>query len=259
VSDTTVMPGASPGSFLFGDTLKYLSGILLLCLLLPTGLFAEAQRNADLRGVLSQLGVSAPPESLAPAPLPGFLQVVRGVEVLYISVDGALLIDGDILDVAGEVNLTERSRAAIRRDLLASVPADERIVMPAGEARGSIVVFTDTSCPYCRRLHEKSAEFAARGIEIQYLLYPRPGPGSESFAQAVAVWCSPDRLSALGAALGGATLPSRDCDNPVMRHYELARRLDLKGTPAIVAADGSVSYGIPGSDEVATLAGPPRD
>jgi thiol:disulfide interchange protein DsbC len=206
---------------------------------------------AALNTVLEQLNVATSPGELRPAPIPGFLEVVRGGQILYVSRDGRLLIDGDILSVTAEVNLTERRRAAVRRALIAAVPREQRIVVPAVEPiRARIVVFADTNCPYCLELHEQGADFAQHGIEVHYLFYPRSGPSGESFPQAVAVWCAPDRIAALGAVLGGATLPAADCDHPVMSHYELARQLDLKGTPAIVTADGDIRYGVVSAEQI---------
>ena len=107
-----------------------------------------------------------------------------------------------------------------------------------------VLVFTDTSCPYCARFHEHRDELLQQGIDIHYLFFPRSGPGSESFRQAVAVWCSNDRPAALGLALRGVTLPQAECDHPIAEHYDLARELALLGTPAVIAADGSVRYGL---------------
>jgi len=219
---------------------------------------ADAGDESRLREVLAQLNVQRSPEDLAPAPIPGFLEIVRGLQVLYVSSDGAMLIDGEILSIPTETNLTERTRAGLRRQRLNEIPLDERIVLPAvPPKRAAIVVFADTNCPYCLKLHAESDRLRERGIEIQYLFYPRSGPDSTSFRQAVSVWCAADRVAALGTVLAGGTPPAADCGNPVMRHYRLARDLDLKGTPAILTADGKVSYGVLSADEILGTAGQP--
>ena len=138
---------------------------------------------------------------------------------------------------------------------LAPAVASGAPVLPAtGSAVARIVVFTDTDCPYCLRLHRARAGLLKSGIEIRYLFYPRSGPASASFDQAVAVWCSNDPAGALERALNGATLAATDCPNPVMDHYELARELGLKGTPAIITADGNIRYGALSVAEIAALA-----
>jgi protein-disulfide isomerase len=133
--------------------------------------------------------------------------------------------------------------------LLATVPPENRIIIPAkGEKLTEVVVFTDTDCPYCMRLHDMRHEIARRGIEIQYIFFPRSGPGSQSYAQAVAVWCSADRIAALEKVLHGKRLPTGRCDNPVNAHYALARKLGLMGTPAIITTEGAIGYGLPSQD-----------
>jgi len=238
--------------------MKIVTLLLTLLLAAMTGDAGDVRDQPQLRAVLDQLGVQADPHTLLPAPIPGFLEVLRGTQVLYVSTDGALLIDGEILSVASETNLTENRRAAVRRELLAGIPEAARIVVPAtGPTRATISVFVDTNCPYCLVLHRQQQALSQDGIEIQYLFYPRSGPSGESYAQAVAVWCSRDRNTALRRALTGETLPAADCRNPVASHYALAKRLELKGTPAIVSEFGAVNYGIRSAQQVLDAVEPP--
>ena len=131
------------------------------------------------------------------------------------------------------------------------IAAIETITLQATKPTvAEVFVFTDTSCPYCALLHSRHKELLRNGIRIRYLFYPRKGPATAAFEQAVAVWCSQDRRAALDKALRGAVLPKTDCDNPVRQHYELARRLELLGTPAIITANGAVMYGVPSAAEI---------
>lgn len=116
-------------------------------------------------------------------------------------------------------------------------------ISAASPSVSQIYVFTDTSCPYCALFHVRRDELLRQGIDIHYLFYPRSGPESSAFRQAVAVWCSRDRFAALALALRGRTLPEADCEHPIELHYDLARHLNLLGTPAIITADGTVHYG----------------
>lgn len=222
---------------------------LTFCLASAACLGVEPGDGSRVQRVLEQLGVETAADELATAPIRGFKEIVRGMQVLYISDDGRLLINGDILSVAGESNLTERRRAQTRLELIAAIPLEDRLVVPArGERRGRMVVFVDTDCTYCRLFHERAPELASGGVEIHYLFYPRSGPAGKSFSQAVSVWCAEDRVAALGRVLSGSVLPAAGCNNPVLRHFELARGLELKGTPAIISGDGAIRYGLPERD-----------
>jgi thiol:disulfide interchange protein DsbC len=154
-----------------------------------------------------------------------------------------------LLPIAGH---TDPPTTTSRLALLTTVPLESRIVIPAAKTTvAQVVVFTDTDCPYCVRLHDMRNAITQRGIEIQYIFYPRSGPGSDSYTQAVAVWCSTDRVAALDKVLHGETLPAAHCVNPVDAHYALARKLGLMGTPAIVTSEGTIGYGVPSRDWLA--------
>ena len=71
------------------------------------------------------------------------------------------------------------------------------IVFSPEEKRFTVSVFTDIDCVFCRRLHNELDEYLAAGIEVRYLLYPRNGPTSPSWAKAEDVWCADDRNEAL--------------------------------------------------------------
>jgi len=230
-------------------TVRRILLITLLCTRPAIGI--EARDDAQLRGVLERLDVGVAPAALPRAPIPGFLEITRGTQVLYVSIDGSMLIDGDVLSIVTERNLTEARRASLRLDMLAAIPPQDRLLLQGtGEARQRIVVFTDINCPYCQQLHRQHPALLSRGIDIEYLFYPRAGQDSAAWSAAVAVWCAPDRLRALDAALAGKLPVDATCDNPVAAHYELARRLDLKGTPAIITPDGTVHYGMTSVEDI---------
>lgn len=145
--------------------------------------------------------------------------------------------------------------AAIAGTTVAEIDALDAITVPSTTpTRSHIYVFTDTGCPFCSRLHRDKAALLQRGIAIHYLFYPREGPGSESFRQAVAIWCSDDRIAALDRAMHGFELPGANCKNPIQQHYELARELELLGTPAIVTEFGGLMYGMPTAKQMRAIA-----
>jgi thiol:disulfide interchange protein DsbC len=128
--------------------------------------------------------------------------------------------------------------------LLARVSdADAIVFEPAGDARRTLTVFTDVDCTYCRRMHQEIAEFNRLGFRIRYLMFPRSGPGTDSWRKAEAVWCSSDRRAALTRAKRGEAVEARSCETPVAAQYELGRQLGIRGTPGIIADDGEYLAG----------------
>ena len=135
-------------------------------------------------------------------------------------------------------------RSELRRDLLASAPVSQRIVFkPKGEVKHHVAVFTDIDCGYCRELHKHIGEYNERGIQIEYMMFPRAGVGSDSFRKAVAAWCSKDQQGSLTKAKAGEDPGTATCVNPIEAQYNLGQQMGVTGTPTLVFPDGSVAPG----------------
>ena len=122
---------------------------------------------------------------------------------------------------------------------------------PGPNPVASVLVFTDTDCGYCRKLHQEMADYNALGIEVRYVAYPRAGLGSPTYERMVSAWCAAEPLAALTRLKNGDSIPSKTCVNPVADQYELGQQIGLSGTPTIVLADGRM---LPGYTPAAQLA-----
>ena len=219
-----------------------LVSILALAALGATSLVnaADTPAQAAARKALTELVPQAKIDAIETAPMPGFQQVIVGSQIVYVSDDGKYILQGKLLDTLKQRDLTEARLALDVKKKLDAVPANRRIVFaPAGKPQYRITVFTDIDCGYCRKLHSQIAEYNKRGIEVDYLFFPRSGPGTESFDKAISVWCAKDRKATFTAAKGGQMPPLLKCDNPVTQDFELGAQVGVNGTPAIYAADGS--------------------
>lgn len=202
---------------------------------------AESPADAAARKALGQLVPQAKIDTVEPAPLPGFRQVMVGGQLIYVSDDGQYLLQGSLYDTRTKHDLTAARIARESKAKLDAVPAAKRIVFPAtgGTEKYKVTVFTDIDCGYCRKLHSQVAEYNKRGIEIDYLFFPRAGIGSASFDKAVSVWCAKDRNAAFTSAKAGKSPAPAKCDNPVAEEFKLGAQVGVDGTPTIFAADGS--------------------
>ncbi len=212
---------------------RYVVAVLLAAFVLP----ASAD-EAAVEGAIKSLVPAAKIDSIAESVIPNFYEVVLQGQVVYVSHDGKYLIQGSVFDVPNKTDITENTRAQIRKSALAAVGPEQRIIFPAKDSKYHVTVFTDVDCGYCRRMHSEMAEYNKRGITIEYLFFPRAGIGSESYDKAVSVWCSDDRNAALTAAKNGDALPKKTCDNPVAHDFELGQRIAVGGTPAVYTAEG---------------------
>lgn len=215
------------------------------------GFFATAASAADdpselqrVRERVSGMFSSIDAEDVFASEVDGWYTVRKGAIIAYISSDGRYLLQGDLIDLQESINLSEESRNAARVKMLASVPEGEMIIFKPETVRNTVSVFTDIDCTYCRRLHSQIDEYMDEGIEIRYLLYPRNGPATESWAKAENVWCADDRNEALTLAKLDKTFPTRSCDASIInRNYAMGQDVGLRGTPAIVLEDGTLISG----------------
>lgn len=214
----------------------------------------ETPDAAQLRATLAKHLPDVALDSVHPSAVPGLFEIRRGSLFGYVSADGKYLISGDLVNLETGEEITENSRKASRVESLANLKSEAIEFFPQGKDPQFVVtVFTDTDCGYCRKLHSEIASYNALGIGIRYLFYPRQGPGSPSFKQAEAVWCSKDRKAALTQAKMGAHIPEpeKPCENPVMAEYTLGGELGLRGTPMMILPDGEVVNGYVPADRLA--------
>ena len=203
----------------------------------PAAAVATAD-DAAIREGMKKLFPNIAVDAITPAPFAGFSEVAVQGRVFYVSNDGRLLLHGSLVDIDRNENLTRLSEGVLRKSELDAVGAERRIVFAAAQPKHRVTVFTDIDCGFCRKLHSQMADYNAAGISVEYLFFPRSGPGSESFEQAVAVWCAKDRRTALTQAKAGTVFPQATCKNPVASDYALGQRVGVDGTPAIYAENG---------------------
>jgi len=178
-------------------------------------------------------------ESLRAAPVAGLWEFTVGMDVYYVSSDARFIVRGDIVDLAGDRNLSEQRRAELRRAQLGRIAEADMIVFGPPRATHTVTVFTDIDCGYCRKLHSQIAEYNRLGIRVRYLPYPRAGLGSESWQKAKDVWCAKDRNTALTRAKRDEAVPHAECDGAVvMRGLQLGELFKLDGTPMVLSDDG---------------------
>lgn len=178
---------------------------------------------------------------LEDAPVQGLHHVSLDGTSGYVTADGRYFIRGDLFDVATRANLSEEGRKDVRAKALKKLEARDAIVFSPANPKYTITVFTDVDCGYCRKLHKDMAKLNELGVAVQYIAYPRSGPGTESWTKAEAVWCAADRRDAITRAKSGEKVAKpADCvTTPIAAQYALGEKLGVKGTPMIVLEDGS--------------------
>lgn len=212
-----------------------LAGVLL------AGTVVAATPEEVVRQAMGPFAPQVKIDAVQESPVPGFYEAIVGGEFVYVSKDGRYMLNGSAFDVANKRDLTQQSRAKVRKLALDKVGPDKRIEFAPKapvKARHTVTVFTDIDCPFCRRFHEQIAAYNAKGIAVDYLFYPLSiHPGADKKAQAV--WCAKDRQEAFTAAMTGKDPGTATCANPIAETASLAQAIGIGATPTILGPDGT--------------------
>ncbi|WP_300270290.1 DsbC family protein [Halomonas sp.] len=234
-----------------------LATLLAAPLALPA--LAEQDGAERLAERLAVNGQAMPVQSVREAPMEGLFEVRLATgERFYSDAEGEHFLVGDLYRNAeqGLVNLTEQARNGERAARLAEVPEAERVIFRGPESEAEVVVFTDTTCPYCQQLHEEVPRLNELGIGVHYLAFPRSGMNGQGARELQQVWCAENPAEAMSAAKRDDSLSgAADCDNPVEAQYHLGLELGVQGTPAIVLPDGRLVPGYVPAERLAAMLG----
>ena len=206
--------------------------------------------------------------SIGCAGLGGLCEVAAGTTLFYVDRTARFLVIGRIYDMETRSDLTAAKLLALNPDMLAAGGARPQNVaeeegneaarparpthvnlseLPAGGAirwgpatGPKLVVLSDFSCGYCRRL---SAELKAIGARVEERPISVFGPASRAASERVL--CAPDPERALHAAYEQNEIPApRKCDTTGLDANEsFAKRHGFGGTPVIIRPDGAVLEG----------------
>jgi thiol:disulfide interchange protein DsbC len=90
------------------------------------------------------------------------------------------------------------------------------------------------------------------GVTVRYMMFPRTGPGTESWRKAEQVWCSADRRDALTRAKRGEEIKGKPCAGAasIKTQYGMGEELGVEGTPAVFTQGGDYIGGYLTADQL---------
>lgn len=185
------------------------------------------------------------------SPTDSMYQVITTQGIFYMTKDGEYIFSGALHGAsAGLPNLTDARIAQMASAELKSLK-DSFITMKAPNEKHEVIVFYDTTCPFCHRIQQEIDSYLNAGITVHYAGYPREGlqdrrsPGTGAFPnpsfgyqELLGVWCSSNPAKSLEDNAKGARIPTSACRNKIAEHYAIGQLLGVQGTPAIYSFDG---------------------
>lgn len=178
--------------------------------------------------------------------LEGFYEVEVNHETLYFSKDGKWMIRGEIFDTERSVSYTDEQFYLKNKDKLESYAGTIDYV--SNNEKVIAYVFTDPTCPFCKRLSNNIPLLNKYGITVKYIPFPRSGISEENkgYSQSKQIWCSPNKKEAYYTIEnGGETKYSLtpQCVNNVNEGFLLGEELNITSTPMVIMNNGVLSKG----------------
>lgn len=181
----------------------------------------------------------------------GFYEVYNNGKTMYISEDGKYLIP-KIAKVYGNTfeDIQKEKKENKYSELLNEYPEDMTILYPSTVKKtDTIYVFSDFTCPYCRRMHNEMESINRMGIEVKYLPYPRNGTRDQPAILGLQkIACSDTPYIEFNKAfedpkryVQGITMLDSSClkgKQSIHNSLTLGDKVGVRGTPFILNSDG---------------------
>jgi thiol:disulfide interchange protein DsbC len=205
-----------------------------------TSFAAQPAMDPEAAQVLMKLKQSYPSTTfgnIEKSQLPGVFEVTMGKNIAYTDKDGRYFLFGSVYDMQTRQDLTAPKREALNKIDVSKLPLADAIVTKRGNGARTIYLFSDPDCPFCKRLEPELAK--VDNVTIYTFLFPIDSLHPDARNKAESIWCSKDRSASWSSAMITGQLPeSKKCANPVERNVALAEKLNIRGTPYLMSADG---------------------
>lgn len=186
--------------------------------------------------------------------------VANGISVFYTDAKGEVGFFGRAIELKTKTDLSQQRLGELRRVDFSQLPLDKAIVRVKGKGTRKLALFADPDCPFCRQMEPDLA--ALDDVTIYTFLLPLPSIHPDAMRKSALIWCAPDRGQAWDDWMLRNKLPENGnlgCATPILELAELAKRLNIEGTPALIFPDGQLVPGtLPREELEARLAAPAR-
>ena len=217
--------------------------LLLITIMLLVSCAKRDEVNVDIRKTVSNAYPDVTIDEIKQIN-DNFHEIIINKQIYYATNDGKYLIVGNVINLNTKESITENTKMNQRLSIIDSIDMKNYMIFKPKKTDHILTIFTDTSCPYCQKLHNEIPDLLENNIEIRYVLFSRNGNDVDAYQQLVSAWCSDDKVDALEDLFAGDILEDiSNCENPIARNFDYAGSLSVEGTPTIFLEDGRI---IPG-------------
>lgn len=187
------------------------------------------------------------------SPLKGLWEVTldnKGQQgIMYVGFSKKYIVGGPIVEIDTTLNKSQESLQKMNQEVrkyvdFSTVPLDNSLLLGDKDARYKVIVFTDPDCPFCGKLHAELKKVISETKDIAFYLKLIALPmHPDARWKSQSILCSKS-LRLLEDNFEGKPIPKPDCDTKDLDdNINLAKTLDITGTPTLVMPDGMVVSG----------------
>jgi len=225
--------------------------LLIAFVLLSNSVLAD---KADVLDRLAPYFPNLTAEHINDSQLDGFYEVLvqePKFDVIFISQNGRYIVQGSITDLDNMTSISNERINTLKKQIIARIPEEDKIVFKAENEKHIIHVFTDVDCPYCKKLHNNMAQMNDLGITVKYLSSPLAQLHPQAQYTMERIWCAEDRKQAIHNYKTKGIVPDNEhCNNPVAEQIALSEKLGVNSTPSIFFENGSNHPGYQDADKL---------
>lgn len=193
-------------------------------------------------------------------PAKGLTEIKVSGKYFYLTEGGRYAVIGNLIDLKTGRNVTRLNQDIETRQLISEYPVKDMIIYPAiGQERTHLTIFTDTSCPYCLRMHREVPKLRTEGVTVRFVPYPRQGLEGKGYEDLSSIWCAEHPREAMEEYVESQVVMAINdqCDRPnaLAAGYELGNAVGLKGTPLLIMRNGERIRGYKNADDVLSRIG----
>ena len=195
----------------------------------------DATVGAAIRATLAKRLPNLPHiDEITKSPIPGLWELRLGSQVIYSDAQGSFVIEGEIIDTARHVNLTQDRVDALTAFDFSKLPLQDAVVWQQGTGARKLVVFADPNCGYCKKLERDLNNVR----DLTVFTFMIPILGGDSPQKARDIWCAKDSGKVWRRWMIDGTPPPAapaQCDTAALsRNIALGQKHAINGTPSLV-------------------------
>lgn len=176
-------------------------------------------------------------------------EVYMGGRIVYTNDDAKYFLVGNLIDLPNQVNITEQRQQVLSSIDVSKLPLNQAIKKVKGKGQRVIYLFSDPDCPYCKKLEAELDK--VDNLTIYLFINPITSLHPTADKTSKQIWCSSQPYQAwTDYTLKGIAPTAKDnCKNPIDKNLELAKKLEVTGTPTFFLKDGRrISGALPATE-----------